>query len=500
MLLTERFAAPPPPDAPGLRPAHLPVPPTGLIGRDGELAEVAGLLDRPDVRLVTLVGPGGIGKTRLALAVAARQAGRRAPACGSSTSPRSPTRPRCRARSRPRSGSGRRAAGRCSTCSPTGCGTGRCCWCWTTSSRCCRPRPTWRALLAACPSVRLLVTSRTALRLRAEHELPLPPLPADPAVELLVASAPATSGPGTSREPAAAGRAGRAGPPAGRDPAGAGAGRGPAAAAAAGPAAAPARRPDRPAVRSTSAAGPVDLPDRQRTLRATIEWSYGLLAPAERALLDRLSVFAGAFTLAAAEAVGDLRRADSWRSCCPRWSRRAWSARPARTRTATRASACSAPSGRTRGSGWTADGDRVATLGRLTGWLRAFAGAAGPELAGPDNRLWARRVDAELDDLRSMMRWALAADDAETVVRLAAPLFPYWWSRGLLAPMRELADQAAALPSAAGAAGGRGGAAAVGPGDAADRGRRRRRRPAVPGPAAGRGRHAPATGGCGRTR
>ena len=59
-------------------------------------------------------------------------------------------------------------------------------------------------------------------------------------------------------------------------------------------------------------------------------------------------------------------------------------------------------------------------------------------------------MDAELDDLRSMMRWAIRTDDAETVVRLAAPLFPYWWSRGLLAPMRELADQAAALPSAAG--------------------------------------------------
>ena len=51
-----------------------------------------------------------------------------------------------------------------------------------------------------------------------------------------------------------------------------------------------------------------DLPDRHRTIRATLEWSYGLLAPPEQALLDRLSVFAGSFSLEGAEAVGDDER------------------------------------------------------------------------------------------------------------------------------------------------------------------------------------------------
>ena len=48
-----------------------------------------------------------------------------------------------------------------------------------------------------------------------------------------------------------------------------------------------------------------DLPDRHRTIRATLEWSYGLLAPPEQALLDRLSVFIGSFSLEGAEAVGE---------------------------------------------------------------------------------------------------------------------------------------------------------------------------------------------------
>src|SRR6195952_1406031 len=79
VLLSERFDASGSPAAPELRIARPPVPPTVIVGRDDEGSAVLPLLRDPGVRLVTLTGPGGIGKTRLALEVA-RIGGSSAPA------------------------------------------------------------------------------------------------------------------------------------------------------------------------------------------------------------------------------------------------------------------------------------------------------------------------------------------------------------------------------------------------------------------------------------
>ena len=75
VLLTERFARPVLASAPDRPAAPLPVPPTPIVGREDEIAAVIALLRDPEVRLVTLIGPGGIGKTRLAIEVARRMAG-----------------------------------------------------------------------------------------------------------------------------------------------------------------------------------------------------------------------------------------------------------------------------------------------------------------------------------------------------------------------------------------------------------------------------------------
>ena len=450
VLLTERFAAPAGMSAgpsPGLRAGHLPVPPTGLVGRDTEVAVVADLLARPSVRLVTVVGPGGIGKTRLALEVAARQS-----AAGSYDGvwfvDLAPIGDAAQVPGAIAAALGIRPEG-----------SGRVLDLLVDRLR---DRPLLlvldnfeqvlpaaadvATLLTACPTTRILVTSRTALRVRAEHELPLSPLPAGPAVDLLVERAREVR-PGFDPDPAglvALGELARRldGIPLALELAAARLRLLP-------PAQLLRRLGDRLDHPLDLAAGTVDLPDRQRTLRATIEWSYDLLSPSERGLLDRLSVFTGAFSLAAAEAVAAAPGEDLLDTLSslvaqsmigpagededgePRFGMLGIVRAYARERLE-------------------AGPERAATLARLTTWLRTFAATAGPHLAGPDNELWARRVDAELDDLRSMMRWAIRTDDAETVVRLTAPLFPYWWSRGLLAPMRELADEAAALPSAAG--------------------------------------------------
>ena len=103
VLLSERFetkAAEPDAGNAGA----LPVPATPLVDRDGEAAAVHDLVLRQGVRLITLTGPGGVGKTRLAVEAASRLPPRSPTGCGSSTSPRYGPPTWCRPRSRPVSG------------------------------------------------------------------------------------------------------------------------------------------------------------------------------------------------------------------------------------------------------------------------------------------------------------------------------------------------------------------------------------------------------------
>lgn len=93
-------------------------------------------------------------------------------------------------------------------------------------------------------------------------------------------------------------------------------------------------------------------------------------------------------------------------------------------------------------------GEHDATMHRFACYLRDFSARAGAALDGPDNHAWLAQLDAELDNLRAALGWAVEADEAELAIRNAAPLSRYWWRRGLLGEMLDLAERNAALPSA----------------------------------------------------
>jgi predicted ATPase len=323
LLLSERFtttdshadrAASPATNTDRSGPRSLPVTSTSLIGRERDIVEVSKLLAMPDVRLVTLTGPGGIGKTRLAIAVGDQLNDRY---------PRGTVFVPLASIARPELVLPRVAAAVGATIEGA------------------RPAldvlvehfaetpallvldnleqvagvaPELDQLLARCPGLELLATSRTVLRLRAEREYPVGPLmvpafserpPMDqlaslPAVQLFVDRAQAVrydfaltednaldvveicrrlDGLPLAIELAAARTRLLE------------------------PGALLARLGSRLDALGT---GPVDLPERQRTLRATVEWSIGLLDDAEQHMLATLSIFVEGWTVDAAMYVSDL--------------------------------------------------------------------------------------------------------------------------------------------------------------------------------------------------
>jgi predicted ATPase/DNA-binding SARP family transcriptional activator len=280
---------------PRTRRPSLPTPLTPLVGREHEVETVVDLLADDELRLLTLTGPGGIGKTRLALAAAEGLAEVYADAV-------------C-------------FVGLASLDDPElvlptiahalGIGEHQGESIGTTLARALADRelllvldnvehllaagPAIAGLMAACPMLRLLATSREPMHLQGEHEYPVPPLTEDESVELFLRRARAvkpgiTAGSETreiclrlDRLPLAvelaAAHSKLLGPAAILD------------------------RLERRLPLLTG--GPSDAPARQRTMRQAIDWSHELLSPDEQQLFARLSAFAGGFSLEAAERVCD---------------------------------------------------------------------------------------------------------------------------------------------------------------------------------------------------
>jgi predicted ATPase/DNA-binding SARP family transcriptional activator len=398
----------------GLRsaPAIFAAPPqTGdaLIGRDADIANIEAALGEGS-RLVTLTGAGGIGKTTLCRAILERQraAGAERVVFVELDALRDPD--LVPAAVAAALGGTEEAAAQIGTASGV---LGL-----DNFEQVARAASWVGGLLRACPSLRLVVTSRKPLRVWAERVYSLGPLDEAAASELFLARSRRVR-PDLAPSPEidlicrrvdrvplaielAAARTSLLSP------------------------AALLTRLDR--ALDTLAAGPHDRGDRQRTLRSTIAWSYDLLEERLQLVFKHLSVFAGGFTFDAAESVAgasldDLDALVSQSLVAVRYDSREprlSMLETIRAFAAERLEAGDDPAtARAQHAAWaTGLVERVVATGRTDG-------------------LDGRELVDELDNLRAAMAWASTTGDDETRLRIAVGLSDVWQTRGFLVEARR---------------------------------------------------------------
>ena len=393
-------------DFPPLKSLHrtnLPIPGTPFLGRGRELDEVHALVSREDVRLLTLTGPGGAGKTRLALQAAAAASDRHPG--GVFWVPLAPLRDPALVVETAGQAVGARNGlaehiGETATL-----------LLFDNFEHVMGAADDLAGLLAACPGLDLLVTSREPLHVSGEQEYPVPPLARQESVEFFSARARAVK------------------PDFGDDVAVAEICR---------------RLDDLPLALELAAArvkalsprqilerleqrlplltgGARDAPERQRTLRATIEWSYELLPDTEKLLFARLAVFRGGWALEAGEEVVEANL-DALQSLVDksllRFSgERFWMLETIREYAAERLEHFE---------------DAQALRRRHAEYFLRLAEEAEPHLTGRQQATWLDRLEAEHDNLRlsqdSMRHASLGAEELE----LVGALMRFWYVRGYL--------------------------------------------------------------------
>jgi predicted ATPase len=432
---------------------ELPVPPTPLVGREEAVAAVEALVSHEGVRLITLTGPGGSGKSRLAL----EAAGRLRPGFGDgvrlidlASVPSADLVP------------GAIAAGLGLNTSGTRIGTDlvsylrsrRVLLVLDNFEQVTGAAPLLAQLLAAAPGVVLLVTSRSVLRLSGEHEFPVLPLPAPPAgaasdaglhgrypsVRLFVDRAQAVAPEFTLTDQNAGTVAEICrrldGLPLAIELAAARVKLLP-------PRALLARLGGRMSVLT---GGPRDLPERQRTLKNTLDWSFALLSPSERELFERLGVFAGTFSLPAVEAVygeaGAPGRADSAGLAIDALSSLAGSSlvqsqtRGEEPRFRLLETIREYALERLRDSGaWQEAHDRHAA------YFEGLAAPAESELGGEGQLAWLSRLETEGGNLSAVMSWLMDQDRLDEAIAFIWGTWRFWFLHGHLNDIARYADK-----------------------------------------------------------
>jgi predicted ATPase/DNA-binding NarL/FixJ family response regulator len=425
----------------------LPEPADLFVGRDGELAAVSGMFAHAQTRLVTLTGPPGIGKTRLAVACAAAYAERNGSAAVFVDL--APIRDPDLVIAELAQAAGVELRGGTDPADQLAAAVGNedrlvvldnC-------EHLLAAAPAIGRLLAACPRLRVLATSRERLRLSAEQEFPVPPLampgPADvadlgvlaanPSVALLLDRARRTN-PNFDLTPANAPLLASAcvrleGLPLAIE------------------LAAPRLKvltPGELVARLGSkmevlAGSTRDVPTRQRALRSAIAWSYDLLEPGERALFRRLSVFAGGWTLAGAASVcavtpdGMLAMVESLvdKSLVRRL--------PGDEQTAEFSMLESLREYAAEQLASQAEADEMRA--RHAGHYAALAAQLEASLGLPEERTWFSRAPRHHADLAAALDYCLGAGQHAWALSLAAALGWYHYSSGDLGHGQALVDR-----------------------------------------------------------